>query len=77
MVALPMYHIFVICTTIGSPVRGGLPHQEAVLANIIYVWYYAHTLVIRSDFFGQTMMSRHQKIQYAQHSVQVQVSVQN
>ena len=29
MFALPMYHIYLICTAIGSLVREGLPHQGA------------------------------------------------
>ena len=36
MIALPVYHICLICTA----VRGGLPHQGAVLANAKHVWYY-------------------------------------
>ena len=48
MVALPMYHICLICTAIGFPVWAGLPHQGAVLANVKHVWYYVHTLAIKS-----------------------------
>ena len=35
MVALPIYHICLICTAIGSLVRGGLPHQRADEAYVI------------------------------------------
>ena len=47
IVVLPMYHICLIYTAIGSPVRGGVPHG-AVLANVKHVWYYVHTLGIKS-----------------------------
>ena len=47
MVTLPIYHICLICTAIDSPPQGGLPPQGAVLANVIYVWYYLHALTIK------------------------------
>ena len=48
MVALPVYHICLIFTAIGSPVRVGLPQKGADLANVKHVWYYVHTLAIKS-----------------------------
>ena len=47
MFTLPMYHICLICTAIGSLVQGELPHQGAVLVNIKYVWYYVHMLAVK------------------------------
>ena len=35
MVVLPMYHIFLICTAIGSLVLGGILHQGADEAYVI------------------------------------------
>ena len=52
MVALPVYHICLICMAIGSAVRGGLPHHGSVLANVKHVWYYVHTLAIKSRLQG-------------------------
>ena len=52
MVTLPMYHICLICTAIGYPVRGGLPHQGVVLASITHVWYYVHMLAMKSHLRG-------------------------
>ena len=52
MVALPVYHICLVCTAIESPLRGGLLHQGTVLVNVRHVWYYVHALVIKSRLRG-------------------------
>ena len=37
---------------VSASLRGGLPHQGAVLANFKHVWYYVHALAIKSRLRG-------------------------